>query len=111
MHIFDSKRFAELRDQDGHSWIEGAKPNSARGNHFAAALMAARALGFAGYGREKIADPQSKEQYPILLTPAVDPIDEQKARRQINEAPWPAQGLKTLNPQRHDYCRRRSTRG
>jgi len=45
------------------------------------------------------------------LTPAVDPIDEQKARRQINEAPWPAQGLKTLNPQGHDYCRRRSARG
>ena len=64
--------------------------NSTRGNQFAAALMAARALGFAGYGREKIADPKFNEEYPVLLTTANDPIDEQEARRQINEAARPA---------------------
>ena len=48
--------------------------------------MAARALGFAGYGQEKIVDPQFKEEYPVLLTPLADPIEEQEARRQINEA-------------------------
>ena len=27
-----------------------------------------------------------KEEYPVLLTPLADPIEEQEARRQINEA-------------------------
>jgi len=48
--------------------------------------MAARAHWFSGYGREKIVDPQFKEEYPVRLTPAGDPIDEQEARRQINDA-------------------------
>ena len=41
--------------EEGRAWIERAKLNSTRDNHFAAALMAARAVGFAGYGREKVA--------------------------------------------------------
>jgi hypothetical protein len=48
--------------------------------------MAARALGFAGYGREKIADRKFNEEYPVLLSTANDPIDEQEARQQMNEA-------------------------
>jgi hypothetical protein len=72
--------------EEGRAWIERAKLNSARGNHFAAALMAARALGFAGFGRGKIVDPKFNEEYPVLLTTANDPIDEQEARLQIKEA-------------------------
>jgi WD40 repeat protein len=80
------KAAARARIEEDRSWIEGAKLTSARGDHFAAALMAARALWFSGYGREKIVDPQFKEEYPVLLTPAGDPIEEQEARRKINEA-------------------------
>jgi hypothetical protein len=80
------KAAARARTEEDRSWIEGAKLNSARGDHFAAALMAARALEFAGYGREKIVDPQFKEEYPVLLIPVADPLEEQEARRQINEA-------------------------
>jgi hypothetical protein len=54
------ERLARAQIEEGRSWIERAKLNSARGDLFAAALMAARALGFAGYGREK--DPGSKVQ-------------------------------------------------
>jgi hypothetical protein len=49
------KAAARARIEEDRSWIEGAKLSSARGDHFAVALMAARALGFAGYSREKIA--------------------------------------------------------
>ena len=66
--------------EEGRAWIERAKLNSARKDHFAAVLMAARA------GREKIVDPKFNEEYPVLLTTASDPIDEQEARRQINDA-------------------------
>jgi WD40 repeat protein len=72
--------------EEGRAWIERAKLNSTRGNRFAAALMAARAVGFAGYGREKIADSKFNEEYPVLLNTVGDPIDEQEARQQINEA-------------------------
>jgi len=72
--------------EEGRAWIERAKLNSARGDHFAAALMAARAVGFTGYGREEIADQQFNEEYPVLLGTASDPIDEQEARRQMNGA-------------------------
>jgi hypothetical protein len=47
------KAAARARIEEDRSWIEGAKLKSARGDHFAAVLMAARALGFAGYGQEK----------------------------------------------------------
>ena len=79
------EQLAHAQIEEGRAWIERAKLNSTRGNHFAAALMAARALGFAGFGREKNVDPKFNEEYPILLTTANDPIDEQEARRQINE--------------------------
>jgi WD40 repeat protein len=72
--------------EEGRAWIERAKLNFARGSNFAAALMAARALGFAGYGREKIVDPKFNEEYPVLLSTVNDPIDEQEARREMNEA-------------------------
>ena len=80
------KSAARTRIVEDRSLIEGAKLNSARGDRFAAALMAARALWFSGSGRGKIVDPQFKEEYPVLSTPAGDSIEEQEARRQINEA-------------------------
>jgi hypothetical protein len=84
------ERLERARIEEGRAWIERAKLNSTRGDHFAAALMAARALGFAGYCREKISDPRERarfnEEYPVLLTTANDPIDQQEAGRQINEA-------------------------
>src|SRR5271165_4292311 len=80
------EQLARAQIEEGRAWIERAKLNSARGNNFAAVLMAARALGFAGYGREKIVDPKFNEEFPVLLTRTNDPIDEQEARRRINEA-------------------------
>jgi len=80
------EQLARAQIEEGRAWIERAKLNSAHGNHFAAAVMAARALGFADYGREKIVDPKFNEEYPILLTTASDQIDELEARRQINAA-------------------------
>jgi WD40 repeat protein len=80
------EQLARAQIEEGRAWIERAKLNSERNNNFAAALMAARALGFVGYGREKIEDPKFNEKYPVLLTTANDPIDEQEARREINEA-------------------------
>ena len=84
--VLAEERLARAQIEEGRTWIERAKLNAARGDHFAAALMAARALGFAGYGREKIVDPKFNEEYPVLLTTPIDPIDEQEARREINEA-------------------------
>jgi hypothetical protein len=66
------KAAARARIEEDRSWIEGAKLNSARGDHFAAALMAARVLWFSGYGREKVVDPQFKEEYPEIPSP-LDP--------------------------------------
>jgi len=82
------RQLARTQIEEGRAQIDRAKLNSAHGDHFAAALMAARALGFAGYGREKIVDPKFNEEYPVLLTTASDPIDEQEARRQINDATY-----------------------
>ena len=79
------EQLARAQIEEGRAWIERAKVNSARGNNFAAAMMAARALGFAGFGREKIVDQKFNEEYPVLLSSANDPIDEQEARREINE--------------------------
>jgi WD40 repeat protein/class 3 adenylate cyclase len=72
--------------EEGRAWIERAKVNSARWNNFAAAMMAARALGFSGFGREKIVDPKFNEDYPVLLSAINDPTDEGEARREINQA-------------------------
>jgi Anaphase-promoting complex subunit 4 WD40 domain len=80
----DRERLGRARIEEGRAWIERAKLNSARGDHFAAAVMAARAVGFAGYGRDKITGPEFREEYPVLL--AYAPIDEQEAHRQIDEA-------------------------
>jgi WD40 repeat protein/class 3 adenylate cyclase/tRNA A-37 threonylcarbamoyl transferase component Bud32 len=80
------EQLARAQIEEGRAWVERAKVNAARGNNFAAAMMAARALGFAGFGREKIVDPKFNEEYPILLSAANDPIDEQEARQEINEA-------------------------
>jgi hypothetical protein len=77
------ERLARAQIEEGRAWIERAKLNSTRGDHFAAALMAARALGFAGNGREKIVDQKFNKKFPVLLTTASDPIDEQEAHRQI----------------------------
>jgi WD domain, G-beta repeat len=80
------EQLARAQMEEGRAWIERAKVNYARGDHFAAALMAARALGFVGFGRETIVDTKFNEEYPVLLSTANDPIDEQEARREINEA-------------------------
>jgi hypothetical protein len=74
----------QARLAQGKVWLEGAKLNSTVGHHFAAALMAARAVGFAGYGREKVEDTTFNDQYPILLSAANDTNDEQEACRQIS---------------------------
>jgi WD40 repeat protein len=79
------ERLARAQLAEGKVWLEGAKLNSTVGHHFAAAVMAARAVGFAGYGREKVEDATFKDQYPILLSAANDTNDEQEARRQISE--------------------------
>ena len=83
-HAQDQLEQAQI--EEGRAWIERAKLNSARGDHFAVALMDARALGFAGFGRDKIVDPQFNKKFPVLLSTANDQIDEQEARQEINGA-------------------------
>jgi hypothetical protein len=81
----EAEKSASAQIHEGLLWLEIAKVEAARGHNFAATVMAARAVGFAGYGREKVKDTNFGDDYPILLTAARYPSVEQEVRRQIRE--------------------------
>ena len=80
------QQFERAQVEEGHVWIERAKQNSDRGDHFAAVLMAARALGFDGYGRETLSDAKFNQGYPVLVTAAKTSNKEREARELVSNA-------------------------
>src|SRR4029077_15543567 len=59
-------QLVRAQTEEGRAWLERAKLQLNRGNPFAASIMAGRALGFRGFGREKISVKAFLENYPSL---------------------------------------------
>ena len=57
------KALTQSRFNEGKAWLERASLQAEKGNSFAAAMMAARAIGFEGYGRE-----DGNDRYPVLIS-------------------------------------------
>lgn len=76
------------RIEEGKAWLERARLNESQGNHFAAAMMAGRAIGFEGYGRES-APSEFAQRFPVLLpeTEAVDRYYELQPKEPLGTAP------------------------
>jgi hypothetical protein len=83
-------QLARAQTEEGRAWLERSKLQINRGNAFAGTIMAGRALGFTGFGREKIADKKFLQNYPSLLTDVSTPQDEGDARSLIGEAAYQA---------------------
>jgi hypothetical protein len=79
-------QLSRAQTEEGRAWIERAKLNSDHEDHFASALMAARAIGFVGYGRETFSDPKFNELYPVLLTARKTPIEERDVCELVSKA-------------------------
>ncbi len=68
MYFKERDALIESRNNEGISWVERAKFKTQEHDGFAAALMAARATGFHGYGRPE-GDNSFNERFPELLHP------------------------------------------
>jgi WD40 repeat protein len=72
--------------EEGRAWVERAKLNLVSSNYFAAAMMAGRAIGYAGFGRELTTDTGQLTSMPQLLTPVGASNDEANAQELLYAA-------------------------
>ncbi len=77
----------ESRRNEGQAWLERARraAQADPGDAFAAAMMAARAVGFDGFGRAHAVgeDDGFARQFPVLISPENDPELARKARQEV----------------------------
>jgi WD40 repeat protein/tRNA A-37 threonylcarbamoyl transferase component Bud32 len=59
---------------EGTAWLERAELVVSKGDRFGAAMLAARAIGYRGFGRDSVPDPEAFcEEYPEYLDPERSP--------------------------------------
>ena len=69
--LAESERRRERAEiEEGRAWVERAAYHVGRNDYFAAQLMAARAIGFVGVGREQ-QGPEFANAHPLLLRPSL----------------------------------------
>jgi len=59
----NQRQLERAQIEEGRAWVERARLNLTRSNYFAAAMMAGRAIGYVGYGRDRIATTPSQRAY------------------------------------------------
>jgi glycine cleavage system aminomethyltransferase T len=67
--------------EEGRAWLERARTAKVEKDHLKALMLAGRAVGFVGYGREENDTPEIEKTYPPLLGRAFKDAEAEKQRQ------------------------------
>ncbi len=66
--------------EEGSAWLLRAEAAEKEGDHFNALMLAGRALGYQGYGREDLDDADFNQAFPLLLAEEMEGAAAEQAR-------------------------------